>query len=100
MHATDTAATPDHAEALASLRASLDALAQRRIATDAFCRIWRAQHALLACLPARYGLVMEDLLGRMESGSLFGEESCSFSQEELRASLATWLDKAAQSLGA
>lgn len=41
---------------------------------------------------------MEDLLGRMEAGSLFTEESCSFSQEDLQANLAVWLDKAEQAV--
>jgi hypothetical protein len=41
---------------------------------------------------------MEDLLGRMEAGSLFTEESCSFSQEDLQANLAVWLDKAEQTI--
>ncbi|MDB5727739.1 MAG: hypothetical protein JWR25_783 [Noviherbaspirillum sp.] len=58
------------------------------------------QTALLAQLPARYAHVMEDLLGRMEAGSLFTEESCSFSQEDLQANLAVWLDKAEQTIKA
>jgi hypothetical protein len=45
-------------------------------------------------LPPRYTDVMEDLLGRLEAGSLFTEESCSFSQIELLATLDMWLDKA------
>ena len=87
-----------HEPALRSLRDTLDDLQQRRITIQDFCRSWRAQTVLLAALPPRYGEVMEDLLGRMEAGSLFTEESCSFSQEDLRAGLAAWLDKAAQKL--
>jgi hypothetical protein len=73
-------------------------LQQQRITIAAFCQAWRAQTGLLAQLPPRYAAVMEDLLGRMEAGSLFTEESCSFSQEDLQASLAVWLDKARQTL--
>lgn len=51
-------------------------------------------------LPPRYRQVAEDLLGRLEAGSLFMEESCSFSQKDLTDSLATWLDKAQQTLAA
>jgi hypothetical protein len=89
-----------HDHALHTLRNALDDLQHKRIAMDAFCQTWRAQTALLAALPERYGQVMEDLLGRMEAGSLFTEESCSFSQEDLQANLSTWLDKAKQTLGA
>jgi hypothetical protein len=89
-----------HTPALQSLRHALDDLQHQRITISAFCQTWRAQGALLAALPARYGQVMEDVLGRMEAGSLFTEESCSFSQEDLRANLAVWLDKATQTLAA
>lgn len=92
----------DHAPpaALQTLRDSLRDLQAKRIDTLSFCRIWRAQNALLAQLPPRYTEVMEDLLGRMEAGSLFTEESCSFSQEDLQANLAVWLDKAEQTIKA
>lgn len=81
------------------LHASLEALKAKQMSLSEFCRTWRGQQALLAALPERYGQVMEDLLGRMEAGSLFTEESCSFSQEDLQANLSIWLDKAAQTLG-
>lgn len=87
-----------HQDALRAMRASLQDLQQKRITTGSFCQAWRAQTAVLAALPARYNQVMEDLLGRMEAGSLFTEESCSFSHEDLQASLAVWLDKADQQL--
>ncbi|HYD80811.1 MAG TPA: hypothetical protein VEC06_13465 [Paucimonas sp.] len=68
------------------------------LATDAFCRAWRAQTELLDALPMRYRAVMEDLLGRLEAGSLFTEESCSFSRADLLAGLDTWIAKAEQAL--
>jgi len=55
----------------------------------------RGETALLAALPPRYTQVLEDLLGRLESASLFSEESCSFSQRDLLDALGDWLDKAA-----
>lgn len=87
-----------HAHAIRSLQDALNALQHRHITIPDFCLTWRAQTALLSVLPPRYGQVMEDLLGRMEAGSLFTEESCSFSQEDLQANLAVWLDKARQTL--
>ena len=87
-----------HAPALQTLRDALDDLRHKRMAIAEFCKTWRAQATLLAALPPRYTQVMEDLLGRMEAGSLFTEESCSFSQEDLQANLSVWLDKAAQTL--
>ncbi len=89
-----------HQPALLALRNALGDLQHKRIPIDSFCRTWRAQTALLAGLPPRYTQVMEDLLGRMEAGSLFTEESCSFSQEDLQANLSVWLDKASQTLEA
>lgn len=89
-----------HDTTLRNLRATLDALQQRRMPADEFCRVWRNESDLLAALPPRYAQVLDDLLARLEAGSLFGEESCSFSQEDLRASLSVWLDKAGQTLAA
>jgi hypothetical protein len=83
---------------LHQLRDSLHAIRQGTLSVADFCRIWRAQSALLSALPSRFGEVMEDLLGRLEAGSLFTEESCSFSQIDLLATLDMWLDKAEQSL--
>jgi hypothetical protein len=87
-----------HDSTLQTLHAALTDLRNRQISIAAFCQQWRAQGALLAALPARYAQVMEDLLGRLEAGSLFTEESCSFSQEDLQAHLAIWLEKAGQTL--
>lgn len=90
----------NHDSALQSLRTALQSLQQKQMDIADFCRQWRAQPALLAALPERYAQVMEDLLGRLEAGSLFTEESCSFSQEDLHGHLAVWLDKARQTLQA
>ena len=54
---------------------------------------WRRAAATLP-LPARYGDVLGQLLDRIEAGALFTEESCSFSQKDLLASLQLWADKA------
>ena len=45
-------------------------------------------------LPARYAEVWHGLIDRLQSGALFSEESCSFSQTDLIDSLALWIDKA------
>jgi len=58
----------------------------------------RAQDSLFSRLPPRYAEVAEDLLGRLEAGSLFTEESCSFSQEDLLNNLALLLHKAERTL--
>lgn len=87
-----------HNQTLHLLQDSLHAIRQNRLAIADFCQSWRAQTALLSALPPRYAEVMEDLLGRLEAGSLFTEESCSFSQVDLLANLDLWLDKAQQTL--
>ncbi|MDB5762347.1 MAG: hypothetical protein JWQ21_1342 [Herminiimonas sp.] len=85
-----------HDHSIQILQDALTALQRQEIDVAAFCRTWRAQTGLLTALPQRYGQVMEDLLGRLEAGSLFTEESCSFSQEDLHTHLKVWLEKAQQ----
>lgn len=87
-----------HENTLLQLRNALHAIRQGRLSVADFCQTWRAQTELLSALSPRFGEVMEDLLSRLEAGSLFTEESCSFSQIDLLATLDTWLDKAQQSL--
>jgi hypothetical protein len=83
---------------LTPLQAGLDALRQGRSRAAEFSRLAREQQALLDALPPRYAEVLHGLLDRLESGALFAEESCSFSQTDLLDSLQLWLDKAAQQL--
>jgi hypothetical protein len=56
-------------------------------------QLWRTQAATLP-LPARFDEVLQPLLDRIEASILFSEESCSFSQKDLLASLQMWADKA------
>ncbi len=65
--------------------------------TAHLARAWRLAAAQLP-LPPRYGEVLHGLLDRMESGALFTEESCSFSQKDQLQALQTWLDKARDQL--
>ncbi|MFM7331319.1 MAG: hypothetical protein ACKO1L_06620 [Brachymonas sp.] len=65
---------------------------------SAFVRQARAHSALLDALPEKYSAVYHDLLDRLESGALFSEESCSFSQRDLLDSLALWAEKAQKTL--
>lgn len=94
----DESTSMPYDQALNAMRTSLDDLRQKQITIECFCQAWRVRTDVLSALPVRYGQVMEDLLGRLEAGSLFTEESCSFSQEDLQANLAVWLDKASQTL--
>lgn len=55
--------------------------------------------ALLAALPPAFTTVWSDLLNRLESGAMFNEDSCSFSQSQVLDSMALWLDKAEARLG-
>jgi hypothetical protein len=47
-------------------------------------------------LPEKYGSALENVLSRVESSSLFTEESCSFSKKDLANSLRIWLEKVQQ----
>jgi hypothetical protein len=90
---------PDY-PSIATLRGTLAALHEKHTTTDLLCQTWRDQSDLLTALPPRFRQVMEDLLSRLESGSHFTEESCSYSQEDLTAALADWLNKAESKLQA
>jgi hypothetical protein len=83
---------------LSSMRDALRGLQDGSNNIAGLCAAWRARGDVMAALPPRYQQVAEDLLGRLEAGSLFTEESCSFSQKDLTDSLDTWLDKAGQTL--
>jgi hypothetical protein len=47
-------------------------------------------------LPEKYGAALESVLSRVESSSLFTEESCSFSKKDLANALKVWLEKVQQ----
>jgi hypothetical protein len=47
-------------------------------------------------LPQKYQDALEQVLSRIESSSLFTEESCSFSKKDLAQALGVWLEKAHQ----
>lgn len=89
-----------HTYYLKALRDAVASLDNKQIDVLTFCTQWRAQKALYALLPARYEQVAEDLLTRLETGSLFAEESCSFSPSDLMENLHVWLDKAEKTLSA
>jgi hypothetical protein len=83
------------------LRALADGLVQLRSGTltvAAFSRLAQDQAGLLAALPPTFGPVLLHVLDRLESAALFGEESCSFSQNDLLDSLQQWLDHAQRHL--
>ncbi|MDF3035323.1 MAG: hypothetical protein K0S28_597 [Paucimonas sp.] len=80
--------------ALQSMSRALDELRMGSQSISVFCTVWRTQKPALASLPTRYLEVMENLLVRLETGSMFTEESCSFSQEDLHQAFASWLRQA------
>ena len=82
---------------LDAIQHTLDQLRDGTLDVSAFCRRLREQ-PLPTELPPRYGEVLGNLLDRLESSALFGGESCSFSQEDLAASVQAWIDKARQRL--
>jgi hypothetical protein len=83
-----------HQATIQLLRDAVNALQNNSSTVTALCQTWRAQDALLSALPPRFAEVAENFLGRLEAGSLFSEESCSFSQKDLLDNLHVWLDQA------
>ncbi|HWW99344.1 hypothetical protein [Collimonas sp.] len=83
-----------HQETVQLLRSAVSAMRNTPAGIAGLCRTWRAQTALLSALPPRFAEVAEDILGRLEAASLFSEESCSYSQQDLLTHLGAWLDQA------
>ncbi len=79
---------------LEHMQQQLDALRQGRCQLRDYLSGARQQDALMQALPPVFGEVWHNLLDRLESASLFAEESCSFSQKDLLDSMQLWLDKA------
>lgn len=87
------------AQLLDEQRALLEQLRQDQLSTRDYLAAARPIEPLLAALPDAFRTVWVNLLDRLESASLFTEESCSFSQHDLMDSLQLWLDKAQERLG-
>ena len=81
------------------MREALNACTKGQVSQSALIQQWRHGAASLP-LPEKFGLVLGDLLDRMEASTLFSEESCSFSQKDLLDSLQLWADKARAKLPA
>ncbi len=83
---------------LTALASALQQLRGDTLGVAAFSRLAQNQAELLAALPPKFAAVLQQLLDRLESGALFSEESCSFSQKDLLDSLQQWLDHAQHQL--
>ena len=83
---------------LSTLQSALESHSLGDLSAAALGEEARAQQALLAALPPRYGEVLLNLIDRLEASALFTEESCSFSRSSLLDHLQAWVDKAGASL--
>jgi hypothetical protein len=94
----DTNSKPDtvrnHA-ILARLHAALDAYVAGGVDTNSFVRSWREEAESLV-LPSPYGVVLDDVLRRLQMSAAFSQDSCSFSANSATDQLAVWLKKASQ----
>lgn len=86
------------AATVAALIRELDAVRAGRLDSNSVVKTLRDAHELAAALTPRHARALDEILTRMESGSLFSEESCSFSQHDLHDALAAWLTHAADHL--
>jgi len=87
---TDTCA-PAAATQRQALADALQALRTGQGSVQALADAAGHAQALRAALPVRFGTVLDDLLDRLATSALFGEESCSFSQKDLLDGLQDWL---------
>ncbi|PUE31544.1 hypothetical protein [Limnohabitans sp. Jir72] len=84
-------------DTLTHMNNTLTACKQGTVSQNVLIQQWRNDAALLG-LPDKFGVVLGNLLDRLESSALFSEESCSFSQKDLLDSLLVWADKARASI--
>jgi hypothetical protein len=82
-----------NSDQMITLKISLDAWKLGQISALELTAQFRDFYRHLG-LPDKYGRVLEEILGRIESSSLFTEESCSFSQKDLVDALNFWIEKA------
>ncbi|PUE10610.1 hypothetical protein [Limnohabitans sp. T6-20] len=80
-------------DTLTRMTDALTACAQGGLPQNEMIQLWRTGAANLP-LPEKFGVVLGDLLDRIESSALFSGESCSFSQQGLFDNLQLWADKA------
>lgn len=79
-------------ELIKSLYESLDAWKIGQKTTAQLIHQFRSFY-VASGLPEKYGTALEGILERIESSSLFTEESCSFSQKDLVDALIYWLER-------
>lgn len=77
------------------LRETLDQLEAGSLRPDVVCARFRVASLQWPDLPARYDSVLERLLQPLDTATMLGGESCSFSRAEVVAALRQWLDHAA-----
>jgi len=80
-------------DTLTRMRHALDACSQGDLPQQDMIQLWRSGACSLP-LPEKFGVVLGDLLDRIEASALFSGESCSFSQKSLFDNLQLWADKA------
>ncbi len=85
---------------LDQLQTQLPQVLSGQLRTSELIASARQSKALTQALPEKFDRVLQDILDRLESGALFTEESCSFSQRDLLDSLAVWISKAGSALNA
>ena len=86
-------------ETLTRMTDALATCARGELPQNEMIRLWRSGAASLP-LPEKFGVVLGDLLDRIEASALFSGESCSFSQQDLFDNLHLWADKARAKLSA
>ncbi len=84
-------------DTLSRMTAALDACTRGELPPNDMIQLWRRGAATLP-LPEKFGVVLADLLDRIEASALFSGESCSFSQQGLFDNLQLWAGKARDKL--
>ncbi|MGL4574860.1 MAG: hypothetical protein ACRCV9_08735 [Burkholderiaceae bacterium] len=83
---------------LAALQTGLAHFMAGHIDAASLAKVCRGNADITTQLPGAFATVLDDIVIRLESGAMFSEESCSFSQDDLVNELQVWLEKAQQKL--
>ncbi len=79
-----------------ALHDTLDQFAAGTLRAEVLCARFRMAALSWPDLPDRYATVLERLLQPLDTATMIGGESCSFSLDEVVEALRQWLDHAAR----
>lgn len=83
---------------LNALKQTLQAVGRDQESPDALAQACANASLCRQALPPRFGERLDDLVSRLQTASLFADESCSVSRRDIVAAIDQWLDQGLKKL--